>query len=99
MALDFYNLQDTKLNHRLFSLNDADLEAIESILFEYKRATGITLDRYGNTRLYQDHVSLIIKLLESTATELPQYSQQSKHLALIISKFEQAEDDLLAIGD
>jgi hypothetical protein len=99
MALDFYNLQDTMLIHRLFSLDDLDFEAIESIFLEYKRLTGITLDRYGKTRLYQDHVSLIVKLLEDTAIKLSPYSYQSKQLTRIVAKFKQGEEGLLAIGD
>jgi hypothetical protein len=99
MAIDFFNFQDTRLNHRLFSIDDLDFEAIESILLEYKRLTGITLDRYGKTRLYQDHVNLIVKLLKDEANELSQYSKERKHLTLIIAKFEQVEEGLLAIGD
>jgi len=100
MALDFYNPTDKRHQHLLFQLDDLELESLDDVITEYKRRTGLYLDPYRDTYLYQDHINLLVQLMG----EQLNYPTKNKHaetirLQGIISKFSLATDGLLAIGD
>jgi hypothetical protein len=63
MALDLYDLNDVRLTELIGSLNNAELNTLEVCLAELKQITGITLDPYGATRLYQNQIDIICRCL------------------------------------
>jgi REP element-mobilizing transposase RayT len=99
MALEFYNLDDTKQKQVLFTWSDADLEAIGECLLTYKQQTGLHIDAYGTNRIYPDHVNLLSDLIDQQLSILNNQSQHQKQLKRIRDEFKQVTDGLLAIGD
>ncbi|MES2275833.1 MAG: hypothetical protein V4592_07415 [Bacteroidota bacterium] len=95
MALDFYHLNDTDGKELLFQLNNDDLNCLKNVFKIYKDKTGLYIDPYANIRIYQDHVELIIKLIEA---EIGHSKNQDK-LQSILNRFKQADAGLLATGD
>jgi hypothetical protein len=66
MALEVYNLTNPK--EYLGSIEDFTL--IETELNLFKRKTGIMIDQYGTTRLYFDHVKLLVELIKTNKKEI-----------------------------
>ncbi|WP_462266824.1 hypothetical protein [Mucilaginibacter sp.] len=69
MAIDFYNTADRKHQHLLFQLYDADQDSLKDVLKEYNRLTGLYLEPYKDTRIHQDHINLLIRLISKHIVE------------------------------
>lgn len=63
MALDLYNAEDVRLNNRVCSLDDAELRILGPFITKLHSLTGIVLDPYGITRLYQNQIDIIKQCL------------------------------------
>ncbi|WP_344757817.1 hypothetical protein [Mucilaginibacter dorajii] len=71
---------------------------MKDIWVDYKKLTGIFIDPYGKTRIYQDHVPLIVSLINKSLADI--VDPYSKHARLnLIGKLSIVKDGLLAIGD
>lgn len=63
MALDFYNISDSKREKVLFSLTE---EFIDGFYDEIKTKTRIEFDYYGTTRLTAENLSTLISIFEES---------------------------------
>jgi hypothetical protein len=95
MAVEFYDINDRSSKIVLFSLNDQDFEALEPVLNEYKKKTGLIIDQYGNTRIHSDHTRLIVDLIDEYLSN----SRLNNRLLEIKEKLRNIKCDLLAVGD
>ena len=59
MGLDIY----LALNKNEIIATIDSLQSIEIALEEFSKKTGITIDPYGTTHLYADHIQLIFSLI------------------------------------
>ena len=65
MGLDIYNLLDkTEFLGSVDSLN-----SIENALIIFNSKTGLTIDEYGTTRLYLDHIRLLQDLIKDKSND------------------------------
>lgn len=100
MALELYHSTDLRLkNITTCSLNDDGLQILESCLVELKQRTGITLDPYGNTKLYQNQINMMIQCLQSKQPNNNYYPKNDDLSSAIIKKLNLFNDGLIAIGD
>lgn len=88
MALEIYNLSNTK--EYIGSIKSLNLIETELDLFQKK--TGLTIDSYGTTRLYLDHIKLLVELMESNKNEL-------RNIKSILMNAIENEHGLLIEGD
>lgn len=98
MALDFYELDKKSRGNRLFELNEKDFELISPFLFDLKRLTGMSIDFYGTTRIYNSHVRLLASLIkthldESNLAKTKEEKVKKEHLIQILSLFDNIEGD------
>ena len=96
MAVEFYSLNDKSRKNFIFQLTDSDFEKLKSTLEEYKKRTGLTIDQYAMTRIHENHVKLIIELIEKSLTDNHQPDLQ---LLQIKEKFKANIRHLIAVGD
>ncbi len=99
MALELYHSTDLALKNIVFSLNDNELEILEFCLVELKQKTGVILDPYGNTKLYQNQINMIIQYLQSKQPNNNYYPKNDGLSSAIIKKLNLFNDGLIAIGD
>jgi hypothetical protein len=99
MALDLYDLNDVRLTELICSLNDAELNTLEVCLAELKQKTGITLDPYSTTRLYQNQIDIISRCLFSRQLQDVTKYKREDLAAIIREKLSIFKDGLIAIGD
>ena len=64
MAIEFYKLSDHKRVKVLFQYEVQQLELLEYVWEQLAQKTGVQIDFYSTTRLYFDHVVLLIEILE-----------------------------------
>lgn len=100
MPLDFYDINDIQLNKKLFGIEHIDFEILGPVMFSFKKATGVTIDPYGTTRIYAAHIKLIVPLIKEHLLNL----KDGKHglqkiLSDLIALFESVEDGFIIIGD
>lgn len=55
MAIDFYSESDIKRKTLLFGIEQKDFDLIDSAIAELERKTGLTIDRYGTSRIGVAH--------------------------------------------
>lgn len=96
MAVEFYSIGDRSRKDFLFQLTDSDFEKLEGIMEEYRNRIGLIIDQYRSTRIHEDHVKLIIELIEKT---LVNNQKPDLQLLQIKDKFKGNIRDLIAIGD
>jgi len=96
MAVEFYDLNDKSLRDCIFQLYDPDFEKLQSVLAEYKKLTGLSIDQFGDTHIHEDHVKLIVELIEESLTNNHHSDLQ---LLQIKKKFKENIRNLIAIGD
>ncbi len=100
MALELYHSTDLQLKNITCSLNDDELQISEPCLFELKQRTGITLDPYGNTKLYQNQIRMMIQCLQCKDSNNNHYPKNDDFLLwVVIKKLSLFDDGLVAIGD
>ncbi|SEM97761.1 hypothetical protein SAMN05192574_10256 [Mucilaginibacter gossypiicola] len=100
MPLDFYDINDIQLNEKLFEIEYADLEIAESVAFSFKKATGITIDPYGTTRIYAGHARVIILLIKEHLSNLKDDKQRvKKRLNELVARLESVKDGFIIVGD
>jgi hypothetical protein len=99
MAVDFHNLNYPGSTQAIFSLNDADLEYLKEVLAQYKKLTGVYIDPYGKTSVYQDHVQLIIKLLNEYINRNKLDEFLEVRLNEILNQLLEVKNGLLALGE
>jgi hypothetical protein len=96
MAVEFYDLNDKNLQRCIFQLNESDFEKLQNVLAEYKKLTGLIIDQYGNTRIHEDHVKLIVKLIDKS---LVNNYHPDLQLLQIKENFNSNIKNLIAVGD
>lgn len=101
MPLDFYDISDIQLRQKLFEISHADFEALNEALTKLKEVSSIAIDPYGTTRIYPNHVKLIISLIKDQLSKAKIDKKLLKHngLNLILGHLETASGGLLIIGD
>ena len=101
MALDFYQIDNTK--QLLFQIDDAGCAAFEPVLKEFKKMTGLYIDQYSSTRIYPDHVRLLMNLLDKAANYNDIKNEKNdfnnKLLRRLYDDFSQTTGTLIAVGD
>jgi len=96
MAVEFYPADDKNQKNFLFQLTDSDFEKLQDVLVEYKKRTGLTIDRYKTTRIHEGHVKLLVELTEKILANIHRPDLQ---LIQIKEKFKGNIKDLIAVGD
>jgi len=98
MAIDCYNLNDFRYRNLLFQIEEYELEEIGDILSELKSTTGIYIDAYGDTRLHQDFVMMLITGIDARLA-----ATRDKGVKFILQKLSmklrQSKAGLLLAGD
>lgn len=100
MPLDFYDINDIRLSQKLFELDETDIETLEPVLSSLKKTTGVTIDPYGTTRIYANHIWLMISLIQRSLLTLNN-SILSKHaiLSRVLARFKEVQEGFIIIGD
>ncbi len=62
MSIHFYKKGDTK--NDLFHLSDDECTMLEQVFDEFRSKTGISIDSFGNARLYPDNFKLLKTITE-----------------------------------
>jgi len=100
MPLDLYDINDVHLNNKLFEIEYADFEIVESVLSSFKKTTGITIDPYGTTRIYAGHIKLIISLTKEYLSKIKEDKQRvQERLNDLIARLESVKDGFIIVGD
>ncbi|AYL98629.1 hypothetical protein [Mucilaginibacter celer] len=101
MPLDFYDISDTQHRQRLFEIEHVDFGTLQEVLVKLKKVSGVEIDPYGTTRIYPDHVELIISLIKAELLEGKTNKELKKHEVLnrLLRYFETASNGLLVIGE
>lgn len=100
MPLDFYDINDVRLNKKLFGIEHADFEILGPVLFGFKKVTGVTIDPYGTTRIYASHIKLVVSLIEEYLLNLKDGKQELQEtLSNLVAHFENVKDGFIIIGD
>ena len=100
MAVEFYEITGERGKNVLFTFENQDFESLEETLSIYKKKTGLAIDKYGTTRMAQDHIHLIIDLIELQLKDVGSGAGKSnERLLQIVAKLKLAKSDLLAVGD
>lgn len=101
MAIDFYGLSDVKLTNKLFSLSEIEFDLLESSLSKFEKKTGVLIDAYATTKLYPDHVKLIIEILniEILLQEKSKNKDMKRLLDNIKKKLLTTNDGLIIVGE
>ncbi|WP_114939900.1 hypothetical protein [Mucilaginibacter endophyticus] len=100
MPLDLYDINDIHLNNKLFEIEYADFEIVESVFSSFKKTTGITIDPYGTTRIYAGHIKLIISLTKEYLSNLKEDKQRvQERLNDLIARLESVKDGFIIVGD
>ena len=63
MALEFYEIIDRKKVNPLYSIPNGQLSFFETIFSTLKEKTSLSIDLYGSTILYRNHLSILSKEL------------------------------------
>lgn len=61
MSLEFYYIEDNKRDKLLFSINDNEADYFVNNL---RDKTGIVVDMYGTTRIYNSQIDNVLKSFE-----------------------------------
>lgn len=95
MAIDFYDLLAP--DKKLFEISQDDFNEIEFVFLHLREKTGVVIDPYGRSRIYRNHVELVISFM----TEAINGSNSNKRKILFetIAKFETANQGFLTEGD
>lgn len=99
MAIDFYEITDTKKVNRLFAIEHHDFDLLENILVDFKRLTGVYFDAYRDTRIYKKHIDIIADLLRKELAKMDIQKREYESLSIILGEFLSFKSDMIAIGD
>ena len=77
MALDVYRITDRKKEIRLFRIDEKLMIPLEKVFEELKNTTGVAVDLYGDTRIYNNHLKIIMKSFSklNLNKNMPNYNQ------------------------
>ncbi len=99
MALDLYNAEDVRLNSRVCSLDDAELQILGPCITKLHSMTGIVLDAYGTTKLYQNQIDMIKQCLLNRQFLDKRKSKVNAPAMEIYKKLNCFKNGLVAFGD
>jgi hypothetical protein len=68
MGIEIYATSDSKRKSILFSLSQNTFQRLQSSFDALEAKTGNQIDPYGDSRLHQDHLRLILKAIQSDQT-------------------------------
>jgi len=98
MALDFYEIDDTRQRNKLFSIDNKQMDLMDDIFMEFKKLTGNYVDPYGRNRIYKEHVELIMSIIKKHLNTDPD-KEKIRSLSKIYEEFSESRNGLFAIGD
>lgn len=98
MSLDCYHLTDIRKQHLLFQIEEYELDEIAEVLSTFKKATGLYINLYDDVKLYQDHVKLLLSLINSSLSGIWDKNRKLIRQGLL-SKFNVSKDGFLMVGD
>jgi hypothetical protein len=98
MPLDCYHLTDVRHQHLLFQIDEQELVEIEEILIELKRLTGVYIDPYGTTRIYQEFIELLMSKINKSLDIVRDKNKNVSRLKLL-DKLTEVKEGLLIVGD
>jgi hypothetical protein len=101
MAVQFYSLEDRLVKNILFELNEDDFEVMFKVLVDFKKLTGIYIDPYGTTKIYPDHIKLIISIFENYLNQLNTKKNYvlKERLVKLSDEFRKVKGGLFVVGD
>lgn len=97
MAIDFYDLLDGNRKKILFKISQDDFDEIEFVFSYLKKKTGVYIDAYGKSRIYRDHVEMLVSFMTECMKESS--SNKGKILSETITKFKTVDKGFLTEGD
>lgn len=98
MALDFYEMDDIRLQKILFSLDDKQLNKLHDLFEEFRKLTGNYINPYGTNRIYQDHIELILSLIKGHLNTNTKKDNKQIFMKIVV-ELSKSKNGLLAIGD
>ena len=97
MAIDFYDLLDANKKKILFEISQDDFDEIEFAFSRLRKKTGVYIDAYGKSRIYRNHVELLVSFMAESMKEAT--SDKRKILSETIAKFKIVDKGFLTEGD
>ncbi|SEO38628.1 hypothetical protein [Mucilaginibacter sp. OK283] len=97
MAIDFYDLLDTNKKKILFEISQDDFDEIEFAFSRLRKKTGVYIDAYGKSRIYRNHVELLVSFMTESMKEAT--LDKRKTLSETIAKFKIVDKGFLTEGD
>ncbi len=100
MALDFYDINDTRFKQRLFGFSEQDIEVLDEALSELKRVSGVVIDPYKTSRIQSAHIKLLASYIKKSIDEINKkeilkISRLNKIYAYLIN----VRDGFITVGD
>jgi transcriptional antiterminator Rof (Rho-off) len=97
MAIDFYDLLDANKKKILFEISQDDFDEIEFAFSRLRKKTGVYIDAYGKSRIYRNHVELLVSFMTESMKEAT--LDKRKTLSETIAKFKIVDKGFLTEGD